>query len=1160
MSAPVGTIERLASLLGGVLSTLGKALSADPARLFSRLGVLLNEEFLATAAIQDAFSAVAGAMNELSAAIDALNIAIELDDSPAITLQGAASIDRIAAAITKVASIGSALDDAARGDGALSAAQKARFHDIAVDLPKRLFDIAVLDALIGHSPSIAAALISLGLVDIANDSGDASDAMFPTYILKAIRLDRLGALLSQPLQHFESLFGFGLPTFDGLVLFARLKAILDTRYEQAAIVNEPGRQNALQAASFVLAVDASTSPPGLVHPLRLESNEDTVLEFAVGRWTLTLQQKGRFPADSALKLSTSGGIAIVPPYGPATIDCLLSLSADFKEKAFELFSVTGGTVISVANVALGAKIFGSWNPTNGSAEAEPIFTVDLHGGKATLSTLGADGFISKVLGGSNIESSFDVGMDFSPSDGLRFRGSTAFELQLDSHSSVGNVAIEALTLKVEIENGAFPVALTADLKTELGPLTAVIRGIGLETKFAVVAVEKGILGPIDIQFGLRSPTGVGLSLDAGGFKGGGFLRFDAERGEYAGALELDFHGLFSVKAIGIVNTKMLDGSPGFSLLILITAEFTPIQLSFGFTLNGVGGLFALNRTIFVNALAEGIRTNAIKSILFPQDVIANVTRIISDIKQFFPPQEDHFVVGPMVKLGWGTPSIITAELGLLLDLPQPLFAIVGVLRAALPTQDAAILNLQVNFIGVVDFDRGYIFFRADLFDSRLLIYSITGSLAFLVSWGEQQTFALSVGGFHPDFRDIPAIPALPDGFRNMARIGISLLSDDNPRLKVESYFAVTSNTVQFGAKVELYAAAAGFNVYGFLGYDVLFQFNPFHFIAHLYGGIALREDDNVIAGINISAQLAGPNPWDARGTATLTILFFDIDIDFHVTWGDPPPAVESQTEDLLALLKREIADTRNWRADLPPQNHLHVSLRTIEPPDGEAALLVIHPAGVLTFSERALPLEDFQIAKFGTRKPLNENHFKLWGANAGGLPMPADYQGVREQFAISQFSQLSDSDKLSRRSFERLPSGFSLTGTSNLQATMPVTREVVYELNYLRRKPVRMQFKGLVRLALRAYDRLVKSSAVRQSALAHQQVRMSLNAPEEVTLRAEQFAVASVADLTAYAQAGENAQTFSTQAEAYQHQQELVRRNPALAGQIQVVSHFELAS
>ena len=106
---------------------------------------------------------------------------------------------------------------------------------------------------------------------------------------------------------------------------------------------------------------------------------------------------------------------------------------------------------------------------------------------------------------------------------------------------------------------------------------------------------------------------------------------------------------------------------------------------------------------------------------------------------------------------------------------------------------------------------------------------------------------------------------------------------------------MTSNTGQFGARVELYAGAAGFNVYGFLGFDVLFQNDPFlWFRADLYGCIALREGENVIAGINISAQLGGSTPWDALGTATLTILFFDIDVDFHVTWGDPPPAIDVQ--------------------------------------------------------------------------------------------------------------------------------------------------------------------------------------------------------------------------------------------------------------------------
>jgi Family of unknown function (DUF6603) len=809
-------------------------------------------------------------------------------------------------------------------------------------------------------------------------------------------------------------------------------------------------------------------------------------------------------------------------------------------------------------VSFSASLEGAFDAGSGRVSTDAAFSANVGGGRVRLGSSGADGFIRKILGGFEIESTFDAGVDFSLARGLRFRGSSGLEIQLGAHSSVGSLSVRGLTLGLTVQDGQFPLAVTADLQTSLGPLGATVLGVGADIVFAAVPVGKGNLGPLDLRVRFHPPRGIGLSMDAGGFRGGGFLMFDEPRGEYAGALELDFNGLFSVKAIAIINTKMPDGTPGFSLLVLITGEFVPIQLSFGFTLNGVGGLFGVNRTIFVNALVEGIRTNAIKSILFPRDIIANVTHIISDIRQFFPPQEEHFVVGPMAKLGWGTPSIITVELGLLLDLPNPMFAIVGVLRAMLPAEDAPILRLQVNFIGVMDFDRGYIFFRADLYDSRLLILSITGSMAFLVSWGEQKTFALSVGGFHPDFRDIPTIPALPDGFRNMARIGISLLSDDNPRLKVESYFAGTSNTVQFGAKVELYAGVGSLNVYGFLGFDVLFQFEPFRFIARLYGGIALRVDDDVIAGINITAQLSGPTPWDARGTATLTILFFDIDVDFHVTWGDPPRAIESNIEDLLALLKRELADTRNWRADLPPENHLHVSLRTIEPAKNNEPL-VIHPAGVLIFSERAMPLNGYVIEKFGARKPLKENQFTLSGANASGLPIPADYLGVREQFAPAQFSELSDSDKLSRRSFERLPSGFALTGTSNLQATIPVTRPVDYELNYLRRKPVRTVFKGVVNLGLRVYQQLVRGSAIRQSVLAKQQVRVSLNAPPPVTLPQEEFAVASVTDLTAYARTGESAPRFSTQVEAYQYQEDLIHRNPALAGQIQVVSHFELA-
>ncbi len=109
----------------------------------------------------------------------------------------------------------------------------------------------------------------------------------------------------------------------------------------------------------------------------------------------------------------------------------------------------------------------------------------------------------------------------------------------------------------------------------------------------------------------KPPNGVGLALDAGVVRGGGYLYLDYDKGEYAGALELVFSGFLAVKAIGLINTRMPDGSDGFSLLIVVTAEFgTPIQLGFGFTLVGLGGLLGLNRTMVLEELAQGRRHRA----------------------------------------------------------------------------------------------------------------------------------------------------------------------------------------------------------------------------------------------------------------------------------------------------------------------------------------------------------------------------------------------------------------------------------------------------------------------------------------------------------------------------------------------------------------------
>src|SRR6185369_16323341 len=288
------------------------------------------------------------------------------------------------------------------------------------------------------------------------------------------------------------------------------------------------------------------------------------------------------------------------------------------------------------------------------------------------------------------------------------------------------------------------------------------------------------------------------------------------------------------------------------------------------------------RTVNTDPLRTGLRDNTLNNILFPTNIIANADRIISDLRQVFPPKAGRFVFGPMAKITWGTPTLVTVDLGLVIEVPEPVqLVLLGVLRALLPDEKASILRVQVNFLGQINFERKQLKFDASLFDSKLLSFSLSGDMALRLDWGADSNFLLTVGGFHPAYQ--PPAMDLP----TIRRLTLALLDGDNPRLKLEMYFAVTSNTAQFGAKLELYAAAWKFNVYGFLSFDVLFQFNPFYFVAEITAMLALRVGSSSIASIKLTLTLEGPTPWKARGEARLKLCWFlTVKIRFSTTFGE----------------------------------------------------------------------------------------------------------------------------------------------------------------------------------------------------------------------------------------------------------------------------------
>ena len=301
---------------------------------------------------------------------------------------------------------------------------------------------------------------------------------------------------------------------------------------------------------------------------------------------------------------------------------------------------------------------------------------------------------------------------------------------------------------------------------------------------------------------------------------------------------------------------------------------------------------------------------------------------------------------------------------------------------------------------------------ATLHDSRLLKkFVITGDMALRLKWSAPPNFALAVGGLHPAFSPPPNFPKLE-------RIAISLSAGDNPRIRCEAYFALTGSSIQFGARAELYASAAGFSIQGEIGFDVLIQRNPFAFQAEFMAKVQLKRGSTNLFMVKVEGALAGPRPLHVKAKATFEILWWDVSIrvDRTLVAGEKPPLPEPV--DVLPLLLEALGQPGSWTAQMPAGQRPVVTLRGR--PEA-AGVVQLHPLGQLTVSQSIVPL-DMDISRFGDAAPAGERRFTIHTVSPGWQTL----QAVREFFAPAQFFEMSDADKLSRPSFESMPAGVSL--------------------------------------------------------------------------------------------------------------------------------------
>lgn len=647
-----------------------------------------------------------------------------------------------------------------------------------------------------------------------------------------------------------------------------------------------------------------------------------------------------------------------------------------------------------------------------------------------------------------IKLSADLALRWSIEDGLHLECQNGHvsggSLQVPQRVVLGPLTIEHLRLGARLLKDPFGVEVyaAADAKLTLGVATLTIGGVGVAVALDVPE-QGGNLGLARLRIKPKTPDSVTLAIDGGAVKGSGTLSIDRDRHLYQGQLTLQL-GTLNLMAIGILATELPNGKPGHSLLALINVTFpTPLQLGYGFTLNAVGGLLGMHRASNPDALRAGLQSGAVGNILFPKDPVANVSQLLSDLDRFFPIRQDRHLFGPMLQLGWGTPTLITASLALLLELPKPVrLTALGSLRAVMPCPEAPLVNLQVDVLGILDFDRKELSLDGSLVKGSMLFpYALTGQMALRSSWGKSPGFALSFGGFHPAFTP-------PPGFPTLERVGFSLTASDLLKIRFSSYLALTTSSAQLGARVDLRAGTEvlgqSVTAEGTAGFDALFEFNPFRFQTSIDASIAVCLNSDPLLSAKVHGALSGPTPWKLQATASIEACGCEVEVSFSKTvQGGKSASIVARNpqEELQEALK----EPSSWSTLNPGGQRDSVLWVMPAASDG----LVAHPRARLGVKQHLLPL-DTTLQCFGNAPLEGSSSYSITRVCVGAQDFKCST--LKDTFPRALYTRLSETERLSGAAFEEKPAGLqfeknALVGGDAVTATFEYTTVLIDERN-----------------------------------------------------------------------------------------------------------------
>jgi uncharacterized protein DUF6603 len=629
--------------------------------------------------------------------------------------------------------------------------------------------------------------------------------------------------------------------------------------------------------------------------------------------------------------------------------------------------------------------------------------------------------------------------------GLSFGDGGGKSLMLPGRFSFPGVELRGLAVTLpdaadsSDQNDQF--AIKATLAGSLSVVGFIVDGAGVAIRYR----PNPGAGQLPFDIAPRLPDAAGVSLDVGVAKGGGYVY--RKGNEYGGVLDLQLLEI-GVTVVCIINTDP------FSMVVMISVRFFPkIELSFGFTLNGLGGILALGRRVNSDALNQGIQDGSLDTILFPTNAVEAAPRILDKVGNIFPAKDGNFVAGPIALLGWGSQAgFVVAKIGIVLSLPDPELVILGAVQIGVPSVDVPeylrIVDMRAELYGALTPD--YFLIRVALNNSKIANVSVSGDIGLFIRWAGGANFAVSVGGFHPQY-------AAPPELAGLRRIVIDYSPGGNPFVKLvaEGYFAITANSLQVGGKISLLADIGAASGEAWIGLDALFVWSPhFYFRSDIDVGICVRILGETVCGAGFHGSLEGTTPFRLEGSATVDLGFLgshDFDLPL-IQWGadDNGPQTIASPRDIAAKALDEAA---SWKPQLPAGGDMLVRLVKDDAP------LLVHPLGLLEIKQQKIPLET-RIDRVGS-SAVDAHFINLSSPQVNGADAAA-VTHTNELFAPGHFIDLTRDQQMSQPDFESFPAGLRLSAAKLLNAGQALPAAYQWETCF----PQEESLSGHVRLTL----------------------------------------------------------------------------------------------